>query len=62
MAAEMIRKILAWCVVLAAVAVVLGMIVYALTTYTGRIVLATIGCTVLWIALVSWALSEVTGW
>ena len=62
MAAEMIKKILAWCVVLAAVAVVLGMIVYALTTYTGRIVLAAIGCTVLWIVLVSWALSEVTGW
>lgn len=62
MAAEMIKKILAWCVVLAAVAVVLGMIVYALTTYTGRIVLAAIGCTVLWIVLVTWALSEVTGW
>lgn len=58
----MIKRILAWCVILAAVAAVLGMIVYALTTYTGRIVLAVIGCAVLGIALLSWALSEVTGW
>lgn len=62
MAEKMIKRILAWCVILAAVAVVLGMIVYALTTYVGRIVLAAIGCTVLCIVLVSWALSEVTGW
>ena len=58
----MIKRILAWCVILAAVAVVLGMIVYALTTYTGRIVLAAIGGTVLVIELLVWAISEVTGW
>ena len=57
----MIKRILAWCVILAAVAVVLGMIVYALTTYTGRSVLAGIGGTVLVIELLSWAISEVTG-
>lgn len=62
MKTEKIKRILAWCVILAAVAVVLGMIVYALTTYTGRIALAAIGCTVLWIVLVAWAISEVTGW
>ena len=58
----MIKRILAWCVILAAVAAVLGMIVYALTTYTGRIVLAAIGGTVLVIELLVWAISEVTGW
>ena len=57
----MIKRILAWCVILAAVAAVLGMIVYALTTYTGRIVLAAIGGTVLVIELLAWAISEVTG-
>lgn len=56
----MIKRILAWCVILAAVAVVLWMIVYALTTYTGRIALAAIGCIVLGIALLAWAISEVT--
>lgn len=58
----MIKRILAWCVILAAVAVVLWMIVYALTTYTGRIVLAAIGGTVLVIELLVWAISEVTDW
>ena len=56
----MIKKILAWCVILAAAGVVLGLIVYALTTFTGRIVLAAIGCTVLGIELLAWAISEVT--
>lgn len=55
----MIKRILAWAIVLAAVAVVLWMIVYALTTYTGRIALAAIGCIVLGIALLAWAIVEV---
>lgn len=56
----MIKRILAWCIILAAVAVVLWMIVYALTTYTGRIALAATGCIVLGIALLAWAIVEVT--
>lgn len=58
----MIKRILAWCVILAAVGVFLWMIAYALTTYTGRIVLAAIGGTVLVIELLVWAISEVTDW
>lgn len=56
----MIKKILAWAIILAAAGVVLGLIVYALTTFYGRIALAATGCIVLGIALLAWAISEVT--
>ena len=61
----MIKRILAWCVILAAVSVFLWMIAYALTTPNGRITLTVIaaiivGCVVG--AVLIWAIEEVTGW
>ena len=58
----MIKRILAWCIILAAVGVFLSMIAYALTTPYGRIALAAIVCIVLGIWLLAWAILEVTGW
>ena len=53
----MIKRILAWCVILAAVGVFLWMIAYALTTPNGRIIAAII----VGGAVLIWALEEVTG-
>ena len=57
----MIKKILAWCVILAAVGVFLWMIAYALTTPNGRITLAVIAAIIVGGAVLIWALEEVTG-
>lgn len=62
MKTEKIKKILAWAVILAAAGALLILIVYALLTRTGRTVLAAIGGAVLVIELLTWAISEVTGW